>query len=215
MKAVVVDLELTQPNCKIIQIGAVLVNLKAQKVIDVFDIVCNPDELPNEFIEQLTGITKQDVSDGVPLNEALQSFWAWLEEAKCGNRLYEWGSGDSRCLIQQSNELNVEMTKRPKIFDVKEMSGMFRQCFNAKSRGGLGNTINLLGMDFIGTPHNALADALNTARVLFRFQQMIQTIANIEKQYGTPQTILNEKESNEVFWGQSDKFSDPTRRMKR
>ena len=175
MKAIIVDLELTQnPGQRpaIIQIGAVLVNTRAHQVLGIFNKITNPGQAPNAFITELTGITSKQVEEALPLREALQMFWKWIEDCQCSFTLYDWGAGDVAALREASRDLGVEVP-RLHILDLKEVSKMFRQAKDAKAKGGLSNTIELFGMKFHGRPHDALDDAFNTAMLLFRFEEMI------------------------------------------
>lgn len=198
MKAIVVDLELTQnkdSTPKIIQIGAVLVDLRSNRILGVFNKICNPGELPNQFITNLTGITAEQVSSGTPLNEALDLFWRWVEQGKCKNLLIDWGGGDIACLKKSSEQLSVALPeKRVKHIDLKLYASLIRLSKTQKIRGGLKNTLNLFGHDFYpdeSYQHDALYDALNTAFLLFHFLTMFQIQNLIAKTYNNNLNVLN------------------------
>lgn len=185
MKAIVLDLEMTNPSNKIIQIGAVLVNTKSHQILDTFDMIANPGELPSEFITQLTGITSEMVANAQSLQTVLNLFWKWVEDCKCGKTLYAWGEGDIRYLEDQSRYQRVEVPRLTTL-NLKEMAALFRQAKDTKAEGGLKNTLQLFGMEFCGTQHNALDDAFNTALLLFRFEEMINFACGVEKTHGNP-----------------------------
>lgn len=197
MKAIVVDLELTQnPGEKptIIQIGACLINSKSHQIQGIFDEITNGGSEPNEFITQLTRITVEQVQAARPLRDVLIDFWKWVEEAGVGGSLFDWGGGDVRALREASRELNVEVP-RLHALDLKEMSKLFRQAKNAKAKGGLANTLSLFGMEFYKSElqHNALYDAVNTSFLLFRFEEIISFGIGVEKTHGNPKVRnLNE-----------------------
>lgn len=188
MKAIIVDLELTQnPGQKpaIIQIGAVLVNTKAHQVLDTFNMIANPGQTPNDFITTLTGITHKQVEAAEPLKDVLHWFWKFVEDSNCGCTLYDWGAGDIWALREASRDFGVEVP-RLHTLDLKEMSKFFRQAKEAKSKGGLKNSLELFGMEFHGRQHDALDDAFNTALLLFRFEEMINFACSVEKTHGSP-----------------------------
>ena len=67
---IVIDVETTGLdlyNDKIIEISAV--KFKNKKIIDKFTKLINPNKKIPPFIENLTGITNQDVSDSPEFNE--------------------------------------------------------------------------------------------------------------------------------------------------
>jgi len=61
------DLEMAQPSKKIIQIGAVVGNIVTGEILEKLSIIVNPKEQLTEFIINLTGITQEDVNNGVTL----------------------------------------------------------------------------------------------------------------------------------------------------
>jgi inhibitor of KinA sporulation pathway (predicted exonuclease) len=206
MKAIIVDLELTQnPGYKpaIIQIGAVLVNTKAHQILDTFNMISNPGQIPNDFIVNLTGITVDQVEKAKPLKDVLYWFWKWIEDSSCGGTLYDWGSGDVWALREASRDHAVEIP-RLHTLDLKEMSKLFRQAKDAKSKGGLSNTLELFDMKFHGRPHDALDDAFNTALLLFRFEEMINFACSVERTHGSPR-IRNLTDAIKQFENLKDK----------
>lgn len=185
MKAIVVDLELTQNGVpKIIEIGAVLVETKSHRVVDIFSKIANPGELPCSRITELTGITPVMVEQAPPLAQVLVEFWKFVEDSNCGKLLISWGQGDVEYLLKQSQELNV---KAPYVrsLDLKTMASFFRESANSKLKGGLKNTLELFGIEFHGTQHLAVADSYNTAQLLFYLQETISFAMNTQQQHGS------------------------------
>lgn len=77
MNFVVLDLELTQnpgTTPKIIQIGAAKMNSRTGRVESTFSEICNPGEVPDAFITELTGISAEAVSGAKPIKEVLEAF---------------------------------------------------------------------------------------------------------------------------------------------
>ena len=98
--------------------------------------------------------------------------------------IYDWGNGDIRSLKSASLEYAVEVPKKIHTLDLKEMSKLFRQAKNVKAKGGLKNTLELFDLKFYGRPHDGLDDAFNTALLLFKFEEMINFVCGVEKQFG-------------------------------
>jgi inhibitor of KinA sporulation pathway (predicted exonuclease) len=175
MKLVVLDLELNQPSNLIIQIGAVAVDLKSKKILsEQFNKVANPGELPSEYITNLTGITQDMVANAEPLKDVLESFWSWLKSIHCDRELGAWG-GDVYMVIEASKALGVDRPARVKNTDIKAVSKVFRAAMpKARKSGGLKATMDLYGLNFEGTQHDALADAINTAKLLIHLTSLVK-----------------------------------------
>lgn len=173
MKTCVLDLEMDQPSNEIIQIGAVALDVKQANITDKFNIYIKINKQLNPVITQLTGITDDILNtQGVEYPFALQEFWAWMRKSGCGKNLSSWGN-DYWQIINDSKTLNIDMPKYPRCLNIKEMASVLRCSFpSAKSRGGLSNTLALFNLEFKGTPHNALDDAWNTAKLLSLFQRL-------------------------------------------
>lgn len=173
MRVVVLDLELTQPSRKIIQIGAIVVNLKTYKIENQFNKITNPGELPSNHIEQLTGITSQMVVQAESFESVATQFWDWVAEQRCSFQLGAWGS-DVWKLYQDSCQVGVFPPSVPKNLDIKELAKLFRiPLTSGKKSGGLLNTLTVFGLKFQGRQHNALDDAINTAWLLIYFTKQI------------------------------------------
>ena len=184
MKAIVVDLELTQNGVpKIIEIGAVLVETKSHRVLDVFSKLANPGELPCERITNLTGITVPMIEQAPSLEQVLTEFWKFVEDSNCGKLLITWGQGDVEYLVSESDRCNVKVPY-VRSLDLKTMSAFFRESINTKLKGGLKNTLDLFGIPFEGEQHRAFADSYNTAQLLFYLQESIKFTMGVQQQHG-------------------------------
>lgn len=178
MKIAVIDLELNQPSDKIIQIGAVCLDVKSGKIAEghkSFNVYVLPDEPMNPTIVNLTGITDQLLKQkGIPLYQALTEFWLWMKESGAGKNISAWGV-DYYEVINESKKLGVEYPNRLRCLNIKEMASVLRCSFpTEKSRGGLSNTMELFKLPFVGTPHDAYWDAFNTAKLLSLFQKLVE-----------------------------------------
>ncbi len=66
---VALDLELNQPSRRLVQIGAVLGNVRTGEVVSQFDLKVNPREPFSLRIAELTGISPQEVESAPSLAE--------------------------------------------------------------------------------------------------------------------------------------------------
>ncbi len=165
------DLEGNQPSEKIIQIGACIANIGSGEVFSKFSQLVLIDEAITPYIETLTGISNLDMhAEGVSLKEAYGRLIAWRQAfIDAGNTLelnpLVWGGGDSLWL---RNQLGADAT--PWFFgrrwiDVKTIYQFRQLARGEKIQAGLAKALIRCGLKFEGRKHNALDDAVNTARV--------------------------------------------------
>jgi inhibitor of KinA sporulation pathway (predicted exonuclease) len=181
MKLIIIDLEHNQPSGNIIQIGAVFVDLKRNKVIDKFDKYIQPGEPIAKEITELTGITDDMVRGYMP-HVIFFNFWAWVEKCNCGGKLSAWGP-DVYHLKEQSLKSGVEPPKKLKNIDIKYMFEIIRSAYGSKQRGGLKKTLELFDFEFEGKQHDAFVDAYNTATLMFYMYNVSRTYFLTERLY--------------------------------
>ena len=167
MRLVVVDLEMCQPSCRIIQIGAVCFEPDSGKVVDTFDLLVNPGEVISDEIIALTRITNERVANAPDIVGAAQQFTDWKKTYQINPIGVTWGAGlyNDISLIYHESKLESPFDKR--IIDTKAVYNMLANSSNAAMRGkvGLGKAIMNVGLKWnhtFGAPHDALADAWNT-----------------------------------------------------
>jgi inhibitor of KinA sporulation pathway (predicted exonuclease) len=117
----------------------------------------------SDFCKELTHITQQEISEARRFNEVYKHFSDWYG-SKNKNILASWGAFDRNGLIRDCDLHQLEFLQGTEHWNVKNM---FRERYNQKKLG-LGKAITYLGMEFDGTPHRALYDAVNTANILRR-----------------------------------------------
>lgn len=175
-RLVVVDLEATcwepdespglaadQSNeTEIIEIGAVAEDS------DPFRVVVRPRRHPrlSAFCTRLTGLSQAEVDAGVPFGEALEAFLAWAG-GDDGMVLASWGAWDDRQLRRDCSRHGLP---RPgwTALNIKRAFAKRAKAAGAP-RGGWMSLADALGwadLEFVGTPHRAVDDARNAARVL-------------------------------------------------
>lgn len=178
MNIVVLDLEMNQPSGRIIQIGALEMNTKANPAYprNTFRVHVLPDEPLNQEIVTLTRITETTLAEhGIGIRQALRAFWGWIP----GKNLMAWGS-DCKHLIKLSEELGVEVPKGLVLFDLKPLAALVRSGLPGKTQGGLFKTMEALGLEFDGQQHDALSDAYNTALLAFHIISSFRRLESIK-----------------------------------
>ena len=185
MKLICVDLELTQPNSKIIQIGATCFDPVTGKVHDLFDQYVNPGEPISEEISILTGIYDEDVAGSPNIVQAAKDFTEFKNKNQANPVAVVWGAGLSNDVKRIYDEAGIDSPFRTRILDVK---GVFNMLANAstsefKSKIGLEKALNLVGLDWFevyGPPHNAFADAYNTMRLYMFLSKCLKGAVSIK-----------------------------------
>ena len=147
---------------EIIQIGAVKVD-NTGKVQERFTMTLKPRIFRKlqHHIAKVTGMTQDQLDNGVPIREGLQKFRAWCGE---DTALAEWGLDDVPVLKQNFFLNNLEENWPKQWFDLQ-------QVFLAQHPRGEGEGMTLESVvERMGLPrerpfHDALADAEYTAEV--------------------------------------------------
>ncbi|XP_063221385.1 ERI1 exoribonuclease 2-like isoform X2 [Bacillus rossius redtenbacheri] len=170
---------------EIIEFPAVLLNLSSGDVEDEFQQYVSPSENQklSEFCKTLTGITQQQVDDGVPLATCLVLFNRWILQLSEQKKLVihkqvndvngeksctfvTWSDWDfSSCL---HNECRRKQISKPEIFNKWiDLRAIYRE-FYKRSPKGLRGALHEVGLAFEGREHSGLHDARNTAHLAWR-----------------------------------------------
>lgn len=171
---------MNQPSGKIIQIGAVFGNLISGKIYEKLSLFINPGEPINSEIKELTGISDEDVSGGVPLVEGYERLEALHHKYCSFTNPLVWGGGDSDHLRQQIEvcQPNYFSEKlycfRRRWLDIKSLFQMYCVANDLKMRSGLQNSMAKAGLSFEGHNHNACDDALNTFLVAHKLVALLK-----------------------------------------
>lgn len=166
MNVLVIDAEYNQPSGKTIQIGAAVFKVKTGEMIESACIYVNPGEPIAPFITELTGVRDEDVADGVSVREAYFMMKEMHARNKCFRNPIVWGSGvrnDSQHIYTEAG-VEEENFMGFRVIDAKTLYQSFMMFQNTTVRGGLKKSMESLGLQFEGSAHDALADAINTFR---------------------------------------------------
>jgi inhibitor of KinA sporulation pathway (predicted exonuclease) len=165
------DLEMNQPSKKIIQVGACVFKPRNCEIVEKFMVYVNPHEpigtVEPHNIVGLTGITDAHVAQGTSVEKAYELLRELSQKHKCMMNPVVWGSGvfsDSSELYKQGGSKEPNFMGH-RVTDAKTLYQSWRMIDNKKVKGGLENAMIELGLEFEGRAHDALADAINTARV--------------------------------------------------
>ena len=157
---------------EVIQIGAVVYNCVSGDIIDTINLNVRIEDPIYPFITELTGITTEYNQKGMPLLEA----YSLLKDFHAKHPLFImtpllWGTGvvsDSHEIYRQVCRLspNLDNFMGRRSLDLKTLVQLKVLAKGGAKSGGLKTVIqrNELKWDYThGAPHDAVADAFNTA----------------------------------------------------
>lgn len=202
MNYIVLDLEFNQsfpfktgkkvepnPECpfEIIQIGAVKLNEKFQQ-LDTFNYMIRPQIYPrlHPFVEKITGIHPEQLAGQPTFAEAYQAFLAFIGDEPA--ILCTWGGDDIKSLYRNIYFYDLDgeaMTDQ--FLNVQPFAAEYLN-HEAGKAIGLKNAVVELGIPEEQDFHNALNDAVYTAKIF-----AITHPAEIKAETFQPLTMLSKK----------------------
>lgn len=180
MKYVVVDLEMNplgreykmeREICRneIIEIGAVALD-EDYNEIDSFVTFVKPqmNSRIEEWIENLTGITTAMVLPEPCFAEAIKRFFDWCDSIQDDLQVIQWSDSDQEQFIQEIQLKKVCLTKRQEdlVSGMYDFQKEYGEKLSVEQKVSLKNALMYAGVDFVGSEHDALFDAKNTAVLL-------------------------------------------------
>jgi len=167
------DMEFEQPSQEIIQVGAVVGNLKTGIILEEYCRHINIGKPISEFISNLTGIKQRDIDSGTTLKESYLDLIAMHTVHECFRNCLSWGGGDSESLRTDLNLDNEKFLFGRRWIDVKTVFISYMWSKGESPRSGLAKSLTRLDMQFKGKKHNAKDDALNTFLIYRKLLQLI------------------------------------------
>lgn len=179
MKFLSLDLEMNQPSGRIIQVGVALGDeLQAMEEWTVRRWYLDPGEPVAEPITQLTGVTNEDIARHAQSAHAVAAqIGALVDEHQPFVNPVTWGGGDSTALkaLFEREQVPFPYFGR-RWLDVKTVYVCLRLAQGKKPTGGLRSALAEFKLRFVGEPHRADADALNTLQLFFELQSRQRTL---------------------------------------
>lgn len=179
-KYVVVDLEMCKvPKglrhdkfkgaCEIIEIGAVILN-DTYEITDRFKTYVSPEYgYVDQYIEDLTGITKADTANAPTIKEALEMFVAWLPEDAV---LVSWSDNDEKQIRKEIKLKNIEIPELEKYLDTwEDCQKTFGEKMNSPKIYRLSEALIIADIDYDENIHDGLVDAENTAMLFAKMKR--------------------------------------------
>jgi inhibitor of KinA sporulation pathway (predicted exonuclease) len=153
------------PKCRfeIIQIGAVKVD-ENFKITDKFDRLIKPQIYPrmHPYVQKITGWTNDSFKNEASFPQVYKAFREFIGGDKI---LCTWGSSDINALYKNLTYYNV--VNPPIIIEYMDLQSIVTKKLRYSRGGtiGLKNAVELLGIKEEQQFHNALCDAVYTAKV--------------------------------------------------
>jgi inhibitor of KinA sporulation pathway (predicted exonuclease) len=151
---------------EIIEIGAVLLDSDFN-IIKEFSTYVNPDKLiVSKQVKRLTHITEEKLVKAPKIDEALLKLLAITDDLE-NTTLYTWSETDTNVILTETKVKNIHIDGLDKLCeDYVDIQLLFSEQVGIENRFNLTKALNLIGLKFKGEEHDALADAINTARLL-------------------------------------------------
>lgn len=146
-----------------IEIGCVLCNTDGH-ILNEFSTFVLPTKNPilSAFCTKLTTITQKDIEHAPRFDVAMAMLDSWIGARACiwGS----WGNFDCKLLLsqQQRSGLDFQFTRLPHI----NLKKAWRRTTKQRKHNDLQSALRFHEIEFEGTPHRAISDARNTARLL-------------------------------------------------
>lgn len=171
------DLEFTQPNERIIEIGAVVADVYNNEIISEFEMLVNPGESLSDEVAKLTGIKEKDLESSVPIDVAWGEFIKFISQFELTNELLS--GGKVKLITIGKNDINVLIRDLKRRFakniphptaslDLKDVYIALCLAKGINAKRGLSSIMKHMGLKISGDRHRALSDATNTCALGFK-----------------------------------------------
>ena len=176
------DLELNGPD--IIQVGVAVGSVDidpADYLVRSWYVRPKSGTAIETRITELTGIDQETVDTrGVNHDVVARELSELIVDSGCFVNPVQWGLGDADELLAEFRSYGLAFPHfGRRVIDVKHFY-LFVEAANGRAlSGGLRSSMGRHGLEFVGTPHRADADAFNTLRFFFhllRRQESLETV---------------------------------------
>lgn len=165
------------PMGEIIEIGAVLLNDNFE-IIREYSTYVRPDDLRiSKQVQRLTNITEDDLLTEPKIEEALLGLLSITPDLS-KTTLYTWSESDTNAINCELNSKNIHIDSIDSLCESYiDIQKIFGKRVGIENSINLTKAMNMIGLEFNGKEHGALADSINTAQIL----KEIETNENIKE----------------------------------
>lgn len=172
---------------EIIQIGAVLLDGKDNE-INKFETYVKPRySILRNCITDLTHIEQRHIDSAPDIERAFKDLCDIIIDTE-NTILYTWSDTDTQVILKEMQLKNIDNKIIKNLCNnYIDIQKEFSEKVNIENRMNLAKALSMIGMDFSGVEHGALADAINTARIYKELQNTdgVQSIINRIKELMT------------------------------
>lgn len=153
---------------EIIEIGALLINPYGE-VEREFSRFVRPKLAPtlSMYCKELTHITQTQIDKADEYDEVEYDFKRWINMEE-DYLLCSWGKFDKKALFENGDLHGLDTDWINPHIDMKKQ---YQKINNLKKQIGLMWAVNREEFEFEGTPHRAISDAFNTAKIFVRYME--------------------------------------------
>lgn len=161
---------------EIIEIGAVRIDVENREIIDRFDQFIKPIRNPilSDFCKELTSIRQSDIDTAKDFSQVMNEFGYWMTlGGDVPEYIVSWGYFDKN----QVRDESISKNYCGSAFHVISKQHMnlkeeFSRLYNCK-RCGTMDALKRCDLEFEGTHHRGIDDAVNIAKIFFHIQDKI------------------------------------------
>lgn len=156
---------------EIIEIGAVRCDAAGTQ-LDQFSAFLKPKKHPivSAFCTELTTITQADIDAAEDAKAVLARFFEWSKTDGADVKYVSWGHYDKRQLRDdlQLNGLDKDLINDGNHYSLKHLHSEWNNLKRPKGIG-LGGACKFEKIEFTGTAHRGICDAINIAKIFKKY----------------------------------------------
>ena len=159
-----------------IQIGAVLLN-EALEIVDEFVTYVSPEYgFIDTYINKLTGIGRNDVSNAPTMEAALKAFVDWMPK---GTKVVSWSNNDELQIRHEIESKGIEIAGLDEILETWiDCQKTFADKMHNQRCYRLSEALVAADINYEDGAHDGLVDAYNTALLFAKMEKEEELILN-------------------------------------
>lgn len=154
---------------EIIQIGAVLLDENLEIQGEYCSFVHPRFGVIDSFIEELTGISNDDISGAPDLESVLKDFLEWLPE---NTKVVSWSNSDKFQISKETEAKNISLDRIDEILENWiDCQKTFSKKMHCEKNYNLTEALVVTDISYKDGAHDGLIDAYNTALLFAKIQR--------------------------------------------
>ncbi|MNI26926.1 exonuclease [compost metagenome] len=174
---------------EILEIGALKVTPQLE-ILGQFDSVVKPIYFAklNRFVKQKTGITQEEIDHAEGFKVVFEQFRQQMLNEEFV--FVTWGGEDVKVMLQdlKLHQLDIEWAHNPLYID---LLACFKTVFELKNDMNLRDAVAHIGLEWEGSEHRALSDAIHTTHIFKHLFHRINLEPKVFKEHALNKKIRN------------------------